>query len=113
MPADRRIVEVHAAWAGGARIGVLTAVPTRGKLTFAFELDEAWLAAAPSVRLDPAPGDLLVMGGTCQRTWQHCVPKSATLAGPRISVTLRPTTLLPPDQRTRRAREVRKRAVDV
>lgn len=44
----------------------------------------------PSVRLDPAPGDLLVMGGTCQRTWQHAVPKSARPVGPRISVTLRP-----------------------
>ncbi len=44
-----------------------------------------------SVRFDPAPGDLLVMGGTCQRTWQHCVPKAAG-GGPRISVTLRPRT---------------------
>ena len=33
-------------------------------------------------------GDLLVMGGTCQRTWQHTVPKVAS-AGPRISVTFR------------------------
>lgn len=44
----------------------------------------------PSVRLDPAPGDLLVMGGSCQRTWQHAVPKTARPVGPRISVTLRP-----------------------
>ena len=29
-------------------------------------------------------GDLLVMGGSCQRTWEHAVPKVAT-AGPRIS----------------------------
>ncbi len=43
-----------------------------------------------SVRLDPAPGDLLVMGGTCQRTWQHAVPKTTRPVGPRISVTLRP-----------------------
>jgi alkylated DNA repair dioxygenase AlkB len=43
----------------------------------------------PSVRLNPMPGDLLVMGGTCQRTWQHCVPKTARSVGPRISVTLR------------------------
>ena len=33
-------------------------------------------------------GDLVVMGGTSQRTWQHTVPKVAH-AGPRISVTLR------------------------
>jgi alkylated DNA repair dioxygenase AlkB len=36
----------------------------------------------------PGPGDLLVMGGSCQRTWQHCVPKVRT-TGPRISVQFR------------------------
>jgi alkylated DNA repair dioxygenase AlkB len=41
-----------------------------------------------SVRLEPGPGDLLVMGGSCQRTWEHCVPKVAA-AEPRISVTFR------------------------
>jgi alkylated DNA repair dioxygenase AlkB len=35
-------------------------------------------------------GDLLVMGGTCQRTWEHAVPKTARPAGPRISVQFRP-----------------------
>jgi len=35
-------------------------------------------------------GDLLVMGGTCQRTWQHAIPKTARPAGPRISVQFRP-----------------------
>jgi alkylated DNA repair dioxygenase AlkB len=34
-------------------------------------------------------GDLLVMGGSCQRTWQHAVPKTAQ-AGPRMSVQFRP-----------------------
>ncbi len=33
-------------------------------------------------------GDLLVMGGTCQRTWEHGVPKVAA-AAPRISVQFR------------------------
>jgi len=33
-------------------------------------------------------GDLVVQGGTCQRTFQHCVPKRAS-AGPRISVMFR------------------------
>ena len=41
-----------------------------------------------SLRLTPASGDLLVLGGTCQSTWQHCVPKCAS-AGPRISVMFR------------------------
>jgi len=34
-------------------------------------------------------GDLLVMGGTCQRTWQHSVPKAAR-AGRRIALMFRP-----------------------
>jgi alkylated DNA repair dioxygenase AlkB len=36
----------------------------------------------------PGPGDLLVMGGSCQRTWQHAVPK-VRAAAPRISVQFR------------------------
>jgi alkylated DNA repair dioxygenase AlkB len=35
-------------------------------------------------------GDLLVMGGSCQRTWEHAVPKSSRPTGPRISVQFRP-----------------------
>ncbi len=34
-------------------------------------------------------GDLLVMGGTAQRTWRHSVPKAAD-AGPRLAVMFRP-----------------------
>ena len=41
-----------------------------------------------SEAFDPGQGDLLVMGGACQRTWQHSVPKVAS-AGPRMSVTFR------------------------
>ena len=41
-----------------------------------------------SLRFDLGGGDLLVMGGTCQHTWEHCVPKVAA-AGPRLSVTFR------------------------
>ncbi len=33
-------------------------------------------------------GDLVVMGGSCQRTWQHAVPK-VRAAGPRISIQFR------------------------
>lgn len=38
--------------------------------------------------LVPGRGDLLVTGGSAQRTWQHSVPKAAS-AGPRISLTFR------------------------
>ncbi|WP_329493890.1 alpha-ketoglutarate-dependent dioxygenase AlkB [Kitasatospora herbaricolor] len=36
-------------------------------------------------------GDLLVMGGSCQRTWEHAVPKTSRPVGPRISVQFRPS----------------------
>jgi len=35
-------------------------------------------------------GDLLVMGGSCQRTWEHAVPKTAAAVGPRVSIQFRP-----------------------
>ncbi len=48
-------------------------------------------------RPGPAPvrrplghGDLIVMGGSCQRTWEHAVPKTARAVGPRVSVQFRP-----------------------
>ena len=40
-------------------------------------------------RIDLASGDLFVMGGSFQRTWQHSVPKTARPIGPRISVQFR------------------------
>jgi alkylated DNA repair dioxygenase AlkB len=39
---------------------------------------------ARSRDLAPGSGDLLVMGGTCQREWEHGVPKVASV-GPRVS----------------------------
>ena len=44
----------------------------------------------PTLRHDLGHGDLLVMGGSCQRTWEHAVPKTARPTGPRISVQVRP-----------------------
>jgi alkylated DNA repair dioxygenase AlkB len=43
-----------------------------------------------SLRLPQRHGDLLVMGGSCQRTWEHAVPKTAAPKGPRISIQFRP-----------------------
>src|SRR3954451_23396466 len=40
-------------------------------------------------------GDLIVMGGACQRTWRHAVPKLSH-AGPRIAVMYRPVWSTPP-----------------
>ena len=53
-------------------------------------------AAGRRVDLAPADGDLLVMGGRCQRAWEHGVPKVAR-AGLRVSVTWRTTVPEPDD----------------
>ena len=42
-----------------------------------------------SISVEMGHGDLVVMGGSCQRTWEHSVPKVAH-AGPRMSVQFRP-----------------------
>jgi alkylated DNA repair dioxygenase AlkB len=47
------------------------------------------LGGADSLAIEMGHGDLVVMGGSCQRTWEHAVPKVAH-AGPRISVQFRP-----------------------
>jgi alkylated DNA repair dioxygenase AlkB len=46
---------------------------------------------SPTLRFELGGGDLLVMGGSCQRTWDHAVPKTARPVGPRLSVQLRPS----------------------
>ncbi|WP_338699977.1 alpha-ketoglutarate-dependent dioxygenase AlkB [Streptomyces sp. Q6] len=43
-----------------------------------------------TVRRPLGHGDLIVMGGSCQRTWEHAIPKSTRATGPRISVQFRP-----------------------
>jgi alkylated DNA repair dioxygenase AlkB len=48
--------------------------PTEGGASIAYQLGR---------------GDLFVMGGTCQRTWRHGIPKVAA-AGPRIALMFRP-----------------------
>jgi alkylated DNA repair dioxygenase AlkB len=47
-------------------------------------------SGGPARRYEIGHGDLLVMGGSCQRTWEHAVPKTAQAVGPRISVQFRP-----------------------
>jgi len=44
----------------------------------------------PTLRHLLGHGDLLVMGGSCQRTWEHAIPKTAKPVGPRISIQFRP-----------------------
>jgi alkylated DNA repair dioxygenase AlkB len=42
-----------------------------------------------SLRFPLGHGDLIVMGGSCQRTWEHAIPKTARPVGPRVSVQFR------------------------
>ena len=46
--------------------------------------------AGRTIRQVLGHGDLLVMGGSCQRTWEHAIPKTAKPVGPRISIQFRP-----------------------
>jgi alkylated DNA repair dioxygenase AlkB len=45
---------------------------------------------AAARRVPLGHGDLIVMGGSCQRTWDHAVPKTRAAVGGRISVQFRP-----------------------
>ncbi|GAB2927452.1 alpha-ketoglutarate-dependent dioxygenase AlkB [Rhodococcus aerolatus] len=60
--------------------------------------------SGPVRRLQLGHGDLLVMGGSFQRTWQHAVPRSSRVVGPRVSVQLRswamPVAVAQPGTRT-------------
>ena len=42
-----------------------------------------------TLNIDLQHGDLLVMGGTCQRHWMHSVPKTKAYKTPRINLTFR------------------------
>jgi alkylated DNA repair dioxygenase AlkB len=44
---------------------------------------------AATIKLPLGHGDLVVMGGSCQRTWDHAIPKTAKDVGPRISIQFR------------------------
>jgi len=43
----------------------------------------------PQIGFSLGHGDLAVMGGSCQRTWEHAVLKTRRPVGPRISVQFR------------------------
>lgn len=43
----------------------------------------------PQTAFSLGHGDLSVMGGSCQRTWEHAVLKTSRAVGPRISVQFR------------------------
>jgi alkylated DNA repair dioxygenase AlkB len=53
-----------------------------------FRLRPQGRSGGPTYDLAPGSGDLFVMGGACQRDWEHAVPK-VRAAGARISVSWR------------------------
>ncbi len=44
----------------------------------------------PVMRFPVGHGALLVMGGSCQRTYEHAILKTKQAVGPRISIQFRP-----------------------
>ncbi len=52
------------------------------------------IGGGESLRFPAGHGDLVVMGGSCQRTWEHCIPKTARPVGPRVSIQFRPRGVL-------------------
>jgi alkylated DNA repair dioxygenase AlkB len=82
------------AWHGdrygrGSREDTMVAILSLGTPR-AFVLRPRGGGRGSSLRFEIGHGDLLVMGGSCQRTWEHAVPKTAQATGPRISVQFRP-----------------------
>jgi alkylated DNA repair dioxygenase AlkB len=51
---------------------------------------EASSTTGATLRHPLGHGDLIVMGGSCQRTWEHAIPKTSGRVGPRISIQFRP-----------------------
>jgi alkylated DNA repair dioxygenase AlkB len=80
------------AWHGdtigrGATVDTVVAILSLGA-SRAFALRRR--GGGPSMRLTLDHGDLIVMGGSCQRTWEHALPKTSRPVGPRISIQFRP-----------------------
>ncbi|MFV0131230.1 alpha-ketoglutarate-dependent dioxygenase AlkB [Streptomyces sp. HMX112] len=83
------------AWHGdrvgrGAHTDTMVAILSVGEPRDLALRPRAGAAGGTTRRLPLGHGDLVVMGGSCQRTWEHSVPKTARSVGPRISVQFRP-----------------------
>ena len=81
------------AWHGdtigrGARVDTMVAIVSLGTPRALLLRPRA--GGSRPLRFEVGHGDLLVMGGSCQRTWEHAVPKTAQPVGARISVQFRP-----------------------
>lgn len=70
---------------GGTQDTVVAIVSLGAERTFALRPRGGGAAR----RFPVGHGDLIAMGGSCQRTWEHAVPKTSRECGPRISVQFR------------------------
>lgn len=80
------------AWHGdtigrGARVDTMVAILSVGS---ARHLMLRPRSGGESLKFSVGHGDLIVMGGSCQRTWEHAIPKTARPVGPRVSIQFRP-----------------------
>jgi alkylated DNA repair dioxygenase AlkB len=50
-------------------------------------------SSGSGLRVPVGHGDLIVMGGSCQRTWEHAIPKTTKAVGPRVSIQFRPANV--------------------
>ena len=64
--------------------------PTTAGSTPAAAVPSRAVSGAGTIRHTLHHGDLVVMGGSCQRTWEHAVPKTTRPVGPRVSIQFRP-----------------------
>ena len=90
-----RLVSFHNLVAEAAPHPRLKQMRRRLNDTYAGELGEPFTTAGLCLYRDGNDsvawhGDLLVMGGSCQRTWEHAIPKTSRPVGPRISIQFRP-----------------------
>ncbi|MFM7534318.1 MAG: alpha-ketoglutarate-dependent dioxygenase AlkB [Acidimicrobiales bacterium] len=86
-------------WLEDTRIAIVVLGPRR---PFVFRPRGSWAQAAAErvpagagpddIVLTPGEGDLLVMGGACQRDWLHGVPAMPGIERPRVSLTWRWTS---------------------
>jgi alkylated DNA repair dioxygenase AlkB len=81
-------VAFHGDKLGALRANTIVAIVSVGSRRKFLLRPAAKSGARDSLSFTVGEGDLLVMGGSCQETWEHAVPKSAH-AGPRIAIMFR------------------------
>ena len=85
-----RAIAGQVATASAQGVAPLRDSPPPGSARIGGVAGERRRSGTATIRHTLQHGDLIVMGGSCQRTWEHAVPKTARPVGPRISIQFRP-----------------------